>query len=122
LILGVAVAQGGCSHDARRGDSEIQVRWAFTPSPPAVGRAHVQLTVSDLDWTPRNGARVVVTAVRDSVTMAVDTAVGQGAGQYVIDDFVFEAAGDWVLSARVDTPDGLWAEVDHPVTVGSPGS
>lgn len=93
------------------------MRWDIQPSPPTVGKATLRVTVSDMNWAPRNGAHVIVTATRDSVRMAVDTAVGQGAGQYVIDDFVFEVAGAWTLSARVETNDGRWAEVDHPVKV-----
>ena len=90
----------------------------ITPSAPSVGRARIRLVVSDVAWRPSNGARVTVVATRDSVRMAVDTARGQGAGQYFIDDFSFDVAGRWVLSARVETPDGRWVEVDHPVEVG----
>jgi hypothetical protein len=108
-----------CARDARRGDADIQVRWEITPSPPSVGRARVRLIVSDAGWSPRNGAHVTVFATRDSVRMAVDTARGQGAGQYVIDHFVFPVAGRWVLSARVETPDGHQTEVDHAVEVGA---
>jgi len=120
LALVVAVLSlSACARDARRGDRDLQVRWEVTPSPPSVGRARLRLIVSDVTWELRNGARVTVTATRDSVRMAVDTARGQGAGQYVIDDFVFPVAGSWVLSARVETPDGRWAESDHPVEVGN---
>jgi hypothetical protein len=115
-LLGVGLSLA-CGRDTRRGDPNIQVRWDIEPSPPAVGKARVRVTVSDLDWAPRNGAHVIVTAVRDSVRMAVDTAVGQGAGQYIIDDFVFQVAGKWTLRARVETNDGRWAEVDHRVRV-----
>ena len=117
VLVGAVLAQSACGGDVHRGDADIQVRWHFSPSPPRVGKAQVQVTVSNQEWQPRNGAHVIVTAVWDSVRMAVDTAVGQGAGQYVIDDFVFQVAGEWTLSARVETLDGRWAEVEHGVKV-----
>jgi hypothetical protein len=78
--------------------------------------------VTDVDWTPRNGATVIVTGMRDSLQMVLDTALGQGAGLYQADDFGFEVTGEWVLSVRVETTDGRWVEVEHPVTVTAEGS
>lgn len=118
VLLLAVLSVSACARDTRRGDPDIQVRWAISPSPPSVGTARLRVIVSDARWRLRNGAHVTVSATRDSVRMAVDTAMGQGAGQYAIDDFLFPVAGDWVLSARVETPDGRWAEVDHPLKVG----
>jgi hypothetical protein len=78
--------------------------------------------VSDVDWTPRNGATVVVTGLRDGVELVVDTARGEGAGRYVAPAFRFEVSGDWVLRARVETADRRWAEVERAVTVEAGGS
>ena len=78
--------------------------------------------VTEVDWTPRNGATVIVTGIRDSLQLVLDTARGQGAGRYETGDFTFEVTGDWVLSVRVETTDGRWVEVDHPITVSAEGS
>lgn len=111
-----------CAGEARTGDADIQVRWSFEPSPPQVGTAQVRLEVADVDWTPRNGATVVVSGLRDGVELVVDTATGQGAGLYVAPEFRFEVAGEWVLRARVETADRRWVEVERAVTVEAGGS
>lgn len=112
----------GCGGEARTGDADLQVRWTFEPSPPQVGRAQVRLEVSDVDWTPRNGATVVLTGLRDGVELVVDTARGQGAGVYLAPEFRFEVSGAWVLRARVETADRRWVEVERPVRVEAGGS
>jgi hypothetical protein len=112
----------GCGGDARTGDADLQVRWSIEPFPPQVGTAQVRLEVSDVDWTPRNGATVVLTGLRDGVELVVDTARGQGAGVYLVPEFRFEVSGDWVLRARVETPDRRWVEVERAVTVEAGGS
>jgi hypothetical protein len=112
----------GCGGEGRAGDADLQVRWSFDPSPPGVGTAQVRLDVSDVDWSPRNGATIVVTGLRDGVALVVDTARGQGAGRYLIPEFRFEVAGNWVLRAHVETTDRRWVEVERPVTVRAHGS
>lgn len=107
----------GCAADERDGDADLQVRWSFEPSPPVVGTSGIRLDVSDVDWSPRNGAKVVLTGVRDGIELVVDTAVGEGAGRYVVPDFRFEVTGVWLLRARVETPDGRWVEVEREVEV-----
>lgn len=120
LLAFLAAAPAACGGAPREGDADLQVRWSFEPSPPVVGQAELRVDVSDIDWSPRNGARVVVTGSRDGITLVTDTARGQGAGRYVAPAFRFEVAGDWVLRARVDTPDGRWVEVEHAVRVVAP--
>ena len=71
----------GCAADQRDGDADLQVRWSFEPSPPVVGTSGIRLDVSDVDWSPRNGAKVVLTGLRDGIELVVDTAVGGGAGR-----------------------------------------
>jgi len=118
----VCVFLVGCGGEARTGDADLQVRWSFEPSPPQVGTAQVRLEVSDVDWTPRNGATVVLTGLRDGVELVVDTARGQGAGVYLAPEFRFEVSGAWVLRARVQTTDQRWVEVERAVTVEAGGS
>ena len=120
--LAAAFLLGACGGDPRTGDADLQVKWSFEPSPPRVGTAAVRLEVADVDWTPENGATVVVTGLRDGVELVVDTARGQGAGLYLSPEFRFEVAGNWVLRARVETTDRRWMEVERPVTVEAGGS
>lgn len=114
-------ATAGCGGDVRTGDPSLQVRVTVDPPAPVVGTARVQVEVADADWSPRNGARVLLTGTRDGVTLAVDTAWGEGAGRYVAPAFRFEVTGDWVLTTRVEFPDGRWQEVERRVTVGGDG-
>lgn len=121
LALGVLTASGlwACGAPERIGDEDLQIRWSFAPSPPQVGTAEVRVDVSDVDWTPRNGATVILTGERDGVTLAVDTARGQGAGRYVAPAFRFEVSGEWILRARVETAEGRRVELERRVSVGA---
>lgn len=121
LAIGLALASAACGRDARSGDRSLQVRVTVDPPAPLVGTAEVRVEVADADWSPRNGARVVLTGIREGVTLAVDTAWGEGAGRYTAPAFRFEVTGDWVLVARVELPDGRWQEVERKVTVGGDG-
>jgi len=114
----VAVLMSACGQgDQRSGDADLQLRWILTPDPPRVGTGEVRVDVSDVSWRPRNGARVIITGIRDGVELVVDTARGEGAGRYLAPTFRFEVAGRWVLRARVETPEGSWTEEEHPVDV-----
>ena len=118
LVVVVAVGVASCGGGERRtGDADLQLSWSFRPDPPRVGNAEIGVEVSDVDWTPRNGATVILTGLREGVTLVVDTAVGQGAGRYVDPAFPFEVAGDWVLRARVETLEGRWVEVERALRV-----
>lgn len=118
LVLGMALVSTACGGDVRSGDASLQVRVTVDPPAPLPGAAQVRVEVSDADWSPRNGARVVLTGIREGVTLAVDTAWGEGAGRYTAPAFRFEVTGDWVLVTRVELPDGRWQEVERKVTVG----
>ena len=122
LALALTGSFFACSPDERRGDANLQIAVEVSPSPPRVGAATVAVVVTDVDWTPRNGATVIVMGMRDSLQLVLDTARGQGAGLYEAADFSFEVTGEWMLSVRVETTDGRWVEVEHPVTVTAEGS
>jgi hypothetical protein len=117
LLLLALTVLGACSPEVRRGDPDLQVAVAFEPDPPTVGTADIQVDLSDLDWTPRNGDRVILTGSRDDIVLATDTAQGRGAGTYRAEGFRFEVAGHWTLTVRVETRDGRWVEIDRPVEV-----
>ena len=116
-----AVLAGGlwaCGQGTRRpGTADLQLRWTLEPDPPEVGIGVIRLDVADVSWRPRNGARVILTGIRDGVELVVDTARGEGAGRYLAPTFRFEVAGQWILRARVETPEGSWTEEEYPVEV-----
>ncbi len=118
LAVVAAVAVASCGGEERRtGDADLQVGLRFRPDPPRVGTAEVGVEVSEVDWTPHNGATVILTGLRDGVTLVVDTARGQGAGRYLAPAFRFEAGGDWVVRVRVETIQGRWVEVERALRV-----
>ena len=120
LALGaaLAVSVAACAQGVpRSGDADLQLRWTFAPDPPRVGTGEIRVDVADVSWRPRNGARVILTGIRDGVELVVDTARGEGAGRYLASSFRFEVAGQWVLRARVETPEGGWTEEEHTVEV-----
>lgn len=119
LVVSAVLLLAACGGD-RRGDADLQIDLSLEPDPPVVGLADVQVELADVDWRPRNGDRVLVTALRDSIVLAHDTARGQGAGIYRAEGLRFEVAGEWLLRVRVETRDGRWAEVDRPVRVEAP--
>ena len=101
----------------RSGNADLEIRWTLAPDPLRVGTAEIRLEIADIGWKPRNGARVVLTGIRDGVALVVDTARGEGAGSYVAPNFRFEVAGEWTLRARVETPEGSWTQEDLHVEV-----
>jgi len=113
VVLASACGQGG----QRAGNADLQLRWTFEPDPPQVGTGEIRVDVSDVSWNPRNGARVILTGIRDGVELVVDTARGEGAGRYLAPAFRFEVAGAWILRARVETPEGSWTEEERAVEV-----
>ncbi len=122
VVLALAAFLSACTSVDRRGDANLQVALEIEPSPPQVGPATLSVVVTGVDWTPRNGAMVILTGVRDSLALLTDTARGQGAGRYESTSFGFEVAGEWLVSVRVETTDGRWVELDHPITVTVEGS
>lgn len=123
LPVCVLVLAGGCGNgDARTGDPDLQIRWSTDPETLQVGGNTFTVTVADVDWRPRNGARVIITGVRDSVELVVDTARGQGAGKYIAEGVRFPVAGDWILRIHVANADGRWTELERPVKVELPES
>ena len=120
LLLWPAVGMllAACGSGSRpSGNAGLELRWTIAPDPPQVGTAEIQLDVADVAWRPRNGARVVLTGMRDGVALVVDTARGEGAGRYRAPNFRFEVAGAWTLRARVETPEGRWTQEDLQVEV-----
>jgi len=117
VALALLVILSGCGPEERRGDLDLQVAVSVDPDPPRVGTADVQIRVADVDWSPRNGDRVILRGVRDSIVLTQDTAVGQGAGLYLAEALPFPVRGSWILTVRVEARDGRWVEVDEALRV-----
>jgi hypothetical protein len=123
LILGLLA---GCRGDDSTSAVPLDVDLAISPTPPAVGPARLILTLRDSAGAPLNGARVSVEGnmshagmvpVRDTAQSSPDP------GQYVVPEFTFTMAGDWVLTVRVVLPDGRETQRDLPTNVvGEMGS
>jgi hypothetical protein len=120
-LFAAAVLTASCSGEEHRGSAGLQIRVSVEPGTPSVGSARITVHVSDQAWTPRNGLRVTVTSIRADAATVTETAVGEGAGRYVAGEFPFSAAGEWVLTARAELPDGRWTERDRVVAVLPPG-
>jgi hypothetical protein len=116
-LLALLPLVAGCGPDARRGDRELEVRVRVTPDPPTLETAGVEVAVAELDWSPRNGDRVVILGRREGVLLLQDTARGRGAGRYRAEKLDFPVAGEWLLTVRVETRDDRWVEVDRRVEV-----
>ena len=110
-----------CSGEGHRGSAGLQIRMDLEPAMPSVGSVRITVHISDQTWTPRNGLRVTVRGVRTDAATVTETAVGEGAGRYVAREFSLSGAGEWVLTARAELPDGRWTERDRTIAVLPPG-
>lgn len=104
--------------------SDLQVRLDISPSPPAVGQAEVAVELADTNGSPVEGAAVTVEGNMTHAGMAPVRvrARGTGGGRYVVPDYQFTMAGDWVLTVEATLPGGGQArrEFAVPSVAGSP--
>lgn len=95
------------------------VRLRTAPTPPVVGPTRVIITLTDPEGRPLQEARVHLEGTMTHAGMGVvrERAEHEADGRYVVDDFTFTMAGDWVLTARIQLPDGTEATRDLQVRV-----
>ena len=123
LLLGLLLLPG-CRGDFDPGDRGIEIEVGLSPTPPTVGPPRLIVTVQDTAGTPLEGARVEVEGTMSHAGMVpvLDTAGAEAPGQYVIPDFGFTMAGDWILTVTATLPDGRWARFRTATdVVGPPG-
>lgn len=126
LFCSLVVLSTACQ--LRRGETSSQGVTAtvtIEPSPPAVGTARLSITLKTVDGKPVVGAKNVQvegTMTHAGMQPVLATAVEQGNGVYVVDQFRFTMAGDWVVIVRGTLPDGRAFETQTPVNGVKPAS
>ena len=109
-VLLVAVASGAAGAGCRRTGppaSDVRVEWRVAPAPPRVGLARVALDVHDAAGRPLSGARLRLEGhmTHPGMTPALADLREQAPGRYET-ELSLSMAGDWVLQAAGELPDG----------------
>lgn len=115
LLFAVATCRGAPEAD----DLPVQVQVRTAPTPPIVGPVRIVVTVTDLDGSPVEGARVRLegTMTHAGMVPVHATASDEGDGRYVAPEFEFTMGGEWILFTRVELPDGEEAVREHQLQV-----
>lgn len=89
---------------------------------PTVGPATVVVFLLQADGEGLTGATVEVTGDMTHAGMMPVVAMAEEAesGLYRTEDFRFTMAGDWILTAQIELPDGSTSTTEERVTVASP--
>jgi hypothetical protein len=106
-----------------RTGADVAVDWTVQPPRPSAGvEIVVQLRLANADGAPVTGARMQCTAQMSHPGMApiIATAVERGAGLYEA-RLALSMAGDWVLIATGERPDGRRIESSFRVADVQPG-
>ena len=108
----------GSSGGTEAGAAGLQLRVEFETL--SVGPSPVTVHVLDGSQGVEN-ATVEVQADMSHAGMqpVIVTAAQQAAGVYRADDFVFSMAGDWIVTASVETEDGVSAKLETFLSVSS---
>jgi hypothetical protein len=114
----------GCREEAPQGDPSLLLEVAISPTPPAVGPVRLIVSLHDTLGNPVEGAEVRAEGNMTHAGMVPvhGTARSLGQGTYVVPDFRFTMAGDWILTVKAALPDGREATVQKSTdVVGPPG-
>jgi hypothetical protein len=113
----------GCREEAPPGDSSLLLEVGISPTPPGVGPTRLIISLRDTLGDPVEGADIRVEGNMSHAGMApvLGTAESQGQGTYVVPDFRFTMAGNWVLTVTATLPDGREARIQKGTdVVGAP--
>jgi hypothetical protein len=119
LVLALAFALAGCRPPAERADPRRPIAVTLL-SPARVGAAVVEVRAS-VDGVPASGASIRLVGDMTHAGMIPIVAAGMReveAGRYESEGFLFDMAGDWVLTAEVTFADGVRRSAALPVAVG----
>lgn len=110
LSLSLTACQGRGS--TRNTAPDVQIDLTLSPSPPTVGPAQLTIVVASSTRGPIEGAKVDIegTMAHAGMKPAFFKATGVGNGRYVVRDFAFSMAGDWIVNVVAELPDGGLAE------------
>ncbi len=111
----------GCRGDAVDEAPDHEVRISVAPTPPIVGSARVVVQLSDGEGLAVENAQVTLIGdmAHPGMTPVEEDLEQEGGGRYATSDFDFTMGGDWVLSARIQLPDGRRVERSRSVEVVS---
>ena len=119
LVVAVALALVACDPPSE-GDADPRrpIAVALLERPARVGPAVVEIR-PQLDGAAVAGAtvRVVGDMTHAGMVPVVADATDVGGGTYRTSDFLFDMAGDWVLSVDVTYPDGTVRSTSLAVSV-----
>ena len=109
LVLAGLVA--GCSRGDGSGDDapdDVTMEIEITPDPPEVGPAVVEVTLTDADGVPINGADLEIEGNMSHAGMepVIVGATGGQNGRYTSEDFEFTMGGDWIITVSGTLPGG----------------
>lgn len=99
---------GGCRGEPPQGDMSLMMDVGISPTPPGVGPARLIITLRDTTGAPVADASIAVEGNMSHAGMVpvLDTARMEAPGQYLVEDFGFTMAGDWILTLEATLPDG----------------
>lgn len=114
LLLGCKPPQNNADTDASRVKLELAEKATNGP-------ATVRVYLLNEDNSATEGAKVTVTGMMNHAGMepVIADAAQTSAGVYETKDFAFTMAGDWIIEADAEMPDGSKATAELPVTVPS---
>jgi len=120
-LLLLAGVLAGCRGEGAGRDPSILLEVAISPTPPAVGSARLIISLQDSSGAPLSGAEISVEGNMSHAGMVpvLATAEERAAGQYLVADFGFTMAGDWVLTLTATLPDGRATQLQHRTDVAS---
>ena len=127
LISILVLALGACRPDSAEGDSSdpgstttddgVQLRLE-TASDPQLGNVPVNVYLLK-DGEGVSGAKIEIVGdmTHSGMVPVITNATETEAGLYTASDFEFTMAGDWIITAEIDLPDGESETVETNVTV-----
>ena len=106
VVFAPGISGSACRRTEQHAD-DVRIEWRVTPEPPRVGLARVALEVRDATGRPLSGARLRLEGhmTHPGMAPALADAREQAPGQYEA-ELSLSMAGDWVLQAAGELPDG----------------
>lgn len=119
LLAFILLAVGACRGQTAQQAQGVQIDLRLSPDRPAVGPTTIAVQLQDATGRPIEGAKVDVegTMTHAGMQPVIARAREVGNGRYLVDNFEFGMAGDWVLIVQAELPSGALAERTFKVPV-----